>query len=196
MEHLPCHSGTLSWPAQGLWAQQGQEEYFCVPVGGPWLQGRSGSMKKVLEGSLAACEKLLRSVGPLSCGALQMSLPVWDGAGAPWCHSEGSGGSLSLASSIKPKAEQISPSLLLAVYNPFSNFHYLQQRSNSGNQFSRKLSAGFGWPAACSQCEFSQFLSSSWWGTEEAVAACPACPSCSTWIQEQHGANRLCLGWP
>lgn len=59
-----------------------------------------------------------------------MFLPVWDGAGASQGHQEGSGGSLGLASSINPKAEQISLSLLLAVYNPLSNFHYLQQRSN------------------------------------------------------------------
>lgn len=28
LKHLLCHSGTLSWAAQGLWAQQGQEEHF------------------------------------------------------------------------------------------------------------------------------------------------------------------------
>lgn len=94
LEHLLCHSGTLSWPAQGLWAQKGQEEYFCVPVGGPWLQGRPGSMKKVLEGSLPACEKLLRSDGTL---LMWSPANVFASLGWCWCTPGSPGGKWKLS---------------------------------------------------------------------------------------------------
>lgn len=117
----------------------------CVPVGGPWLQGKSGSMK-VLQGSLPACEKL-------SC-ASSSSDQMGPSHGEPCKHLCQSGMVLVHPSVTRgfgklhqTKAEQISPFLLFAVYNPISNFHYLAARSSSGNQFSSKLS---GW--VCLDC--------------------------------------------
>lgn len=87
----PCPGCSGSVGTAGI----GRVFLVCVPVGEPWFQGRWGSTKNVLEGSLAACENLFcdssssDQIGPLSCGGLQMSLPVWDGACAPQCQLGG-----------------------------------------------------------------------------------------------------------
>lgn len=134
--------------AQGLWARQGQEECFWSASqwgslgsrgdGGPRRTFLRDPLQPVRICSVTAAAQIRSDPSHVeACKRLCQSgmVPVH-----PSVSSVGSAGFVGLASSIKPNAEEINPSLLLADYKSFSNFHYLQQRSNSGTQVSSTFS--------------------------------------------------------
>lgn len=135
-------------------AGTGRVLLVCVPVGEPGSQGRWGPRRTFLRDplqpvricSVTAAAQIRSDPSHVeACKRLCRSgiVPVH-----PSVSSVGSAGFVGLASSIKPNAEEINPSLLLADYNSFSSFHYLQQRNNSGNQVSSTLS-GWIWLDYC-----------------------------------------------